>query len=976
MTTRTETEFEKKKIIVVGNGMVGYRFCKALVERDVGKQFSIRVYGEEPRPAYDRVQLTSFFTGKSAEELSLADAPWYASNDIDLQLASRVARIDRHLHRVILENGEEAEFDYVVFATGSAPFVPPIAGIEKEGVFVYRTIEDLEAIKAYAVHAKRATVIGGGLLGLEAAKAVVDLGLAVDVVEFAPRLMPRQLDDAASGLLSKKIAELGVRVLLQKQTLAIEGNGAITGLRFVDNSDIPTDMLIISAGIKPRDELARDAGLAIGQRGGILVNDTLQTSDDRIFAIGEVALHEGMIYGLVAPGYEMAEVLADHLTGGQRRFTGADMSTKLKLLGVEVASLGTADPMAAPERTVVVKDARKGIYKKITLSECGTRLEGGILVGDTADYGKLLHLFRTGEGMPTDPESLILGKGDDDGTSALPDSAQVCSCNNVSKGDICTAIRAAELTKLDEVKSCTTAGTGCGGCVPLVKDILTEELKKSGLEVKKVICEHFAMSRQELFHGIKIQQLKSYPAVLAHFGTGGGCEVCKPVVASILASLWNGLIVDQATIQDTNDRFLANIQRGGTYSVVPRVAGGEITPEKLIVLGEVARKYDLYCKITGGQRIDLLGARVEHLPDIWEELVAAGFESGHAYGKSVRTVKSCVGQTWCRYGVQDSTAFAIRIENRYRGIRSPHKLKFAVSGCVRECAEAQCKDVGLIATEKGWNLYVCGNGGAKPRHADLLISDIDEEQAITYMDRFLMYYIHTADPLQRTSVWLEKLEGGLGQLREVVINDSLGICETLEADMCRLVDTYHCEWAEVVRNPEKRALFTHYANSEAGDGTLSFVRERGQKRPADWPTSPFVSATQSVGDASWWKAGRVGTFPRDGGMAVEYGGVQLAVFHVAATGRWYVTQNMCPHKQDMVLSRGMVGEVGGVAKVACPLHKKQFSLEDGSCLSGEDLHVSTFEVRVDDGFVYVLLPPAGELASAVMPATECASANV
>jgi nitrite reductase (NADH) large subunit len=421
--------------------------------------------------------------------------------------------------------------------------------------------------------------------------------------------------------------------------------------------------------------------------------------------------------------------------------------------------------------------------------------------------------------------------------------------------------------------------------------------------------------------------------------------------------LWNEPITEQAVIQDTNDRFLANIQRGGTYSVVPRVPGGEITPDKLIAIGAVAKQYGLYCKITGGQRIDLLGARVDQLPDIWEALIAAGFESGHAYGKAVRTVKSCVGSTWCRFGVQDSTALAIRIEERYRGIRAPHKLKFAVSGCIRECAEAQCKDVGLIATEKGWNLYVCGNGGAKPRHADLLVSDIDTERAIQYIDRFLMYYIQTADPLTRTSVWLEKLEGGLEQVRDVVLRDSLGICETLEADMARLVDSYACEWKGVVENPARRAQFAQFANSPRPDPSLRWVEERGQRRPADW-ANDAAPAPLPMLDAplAWFDAGPEEAFPRDGGRAVDYGGTAIAVFRHAHAGRWYATQNVCPHKRESLLARGLLGEKAGEPKVACPLHKKQFSLETGACLSGDDLRIATFEVRVTDGRVLILLP--------------------
>ncbi len=964
-----KVEVIRKKVVVVGNGMVGHRFCKKLRELDSNTNFELIVYGEEPRAAYDRVQLTSYFSGNSVEDLTLDGLTWYQDNEVTLHVSKRITAIDRDARTVTVDDGTTQRYDYLVLATGSAPFVPPIDGVDKEGVFVYRTIEDLDAIKAYAETAETATVIGGGLLGLEAAKAVVDLGLDVHVVEFAPRLMPRQLDDEGSKLLVREIEALGVKVLLKHQTKRIEGNGSITGLTFMDDALLDTDMLIVSAGIRPRDELAREAGLAMGERGGVIVDDTMQTSDPTIFAIGELALHDGMIYGLVGPGYQMADTLAENLMGNEAHFTGADMSTKLKLMGVEVASLGSIDAEGPASDTVVVKDTVSGVYKKIILSEDRSKLLGGILVGDTSDYSNLLHTYRSLDGIVGEPKVLLLGSGGDGaaaGVAALPDDAQVCSCNNVSKGDICSAIRKHKLSDLGDVQSATCAGTGCGGCVPMVKDILAEEFKRAGVEVKKIVCAHFPLSRQELFHSVKVKKLQTFRDVLTECGTGGeGCEVCKPVVGSILASLWNDHIVEHATIQDTNDRFLANIQRGGTYSVVPRVPGGEITPDKLIVLGQVAKKYDLYCKITGGQRVDLLGARIEQLPDIWEELIIAGFESGHAYGKSLRTVKSCVGQTWCRYGVQDSTKFAIDLEERYRGVRSPHKLKMAVSGCVRECAEAQCKDVGLIATDKGWNLYLCGNGGAKPRHADLFASEIDTETAILYIDRFLMYYIHTADPLQRTSVWLEKLEGGLDHVKDVVINDSLGLCETLEADMARLIDTYQCEWASVVNNPEKRALFRHFANADEADPSLGFVEERTQKRPEDWPATEKESLSTTWSERSWWKAGRVGSFPKEGGMAVTYGGVQLAVFRYGVEDTWYATQNMCPHKQDMVLARGLLGDKGGVPKVACPMHKKQFSLEDGSCVSGDNLTVATFDVKVTDGFVYLHLPPAEELAEAI-----------
>jgi nitrite reductase (NADH) large subunit len=562
-------------------------------------------------------------------------------------------------------------------------------------------------------------------------------------------------------------------------------------------------------------------------------------------------------------------------------------------------------------------------------------------------------------------EELGLSGSADATDSALPDDAQVCSCNDVSAGAVRLKIRQDGLTTLGQVKACTRAGTGCGGCVPLVTDLLAAELKAAGVEVKPRLCEHFAFTRMELYEIVAAKGIKTFGQLVTEHGTGAGCEICKPAVASILASIHNEPVLkkEHRTLQDTNDRFLANIQRNGTYSIVPRVAGGEITPDKLIALGRVATKYDLYTKITGGQRIDLFGARVEQLPAIWEELIAAGFESGHAYGKALRTVKSCVGSTWCRYGVQDSTAFAIRIENRYKGIRSPHKLKSAVSGCVRECAEAQSKDFGLIATEKGWNVYVCGNGGATPRHADLLASNVDEETAVRLLDRFLVFYIRTADRLTRTSVWLEKMEGGIAHLRDVIVNDSLGIGADLDRQMAHLIATYECEWAGVVRDGERRAQFRHFANDDRGDDREGLVPERGQSRPDRRPRRDPI---QELGPRrlpvlrrQWVRVASVADVPTDGGIAIRHGGAQIALFH--AGGSWYATQNLCPHKREMVLARGIVGDQAGAPKVACPLHKNTFDLQTGRCLSGNELEIATFPVRVQGEDVFVELPPAEEL---------------
>jgi nitrite reductase (NADH) large subunit len=616
-------------------------------------------------------------------------------------------------------------------------------------------------------------------------------------------------------------------------------------MRFTDETVIDVDMLVISAGIKPRDELAKHCGIETGPRGGIVVDEQLQTSDPSIFAIGECALYNGMIYGLVAPGYEMAEVVANRLVDSTsvKSFTGFDMSTKLKLIGVDVASFG--DPFIMPKdgRTLVFEDTMKGIYKRINVSADGKQLLGGILVGEASQYNMLLQTCKNNIVLPPNPEDLIMGaRGGDSaeggaGVQNLPDEAVICSCENISKGAICSAVTEMNCENVDSIKKCTKAGTGCGGCVPMIKDLVIHTMKAQGKYVRNVLCEHFDYSRQELFDLVKINNLRTYNEVLDMLGKGDGCELCKPPVASILASLWNENILAKGndTAQDSNDRFLANIQKGGTYSVVPRIPGGEITPDKLIVIGSVAKKYNLYTKITGGQRIDLFGAHLNDLPFIWEELIAAGFESGHAYGKSLRTVKSCVGSTWCRFGLHDSVSFAIRIEERYRGLRSPHKLKGGVSGCIRECAEAQSKDFGIIATEKGWNLFVCGNGGSKPQHALLLASDLDSETCIRYIDRFLIFYIRTADPLTRTATWLNKMEGGINYLRNVVVNDSLGLAEQFELEMEALVKTYKCEWKEAIENPAIRKRFSHFVNApEEKDPSVKFDEMREQKRAAEW----------------------------------------------------------------------------------------------------------------------------------------------
>ncbi len=825
----------KPKLVVIGNGMVGQRFLEELVSREHG--YDITVFCEESRPAYDRVQLSSYFSGSTADDLSLVEQDFFAKHGINLMLHDEAIAIDRAAHQVLSRSGQRVDYDRLVLATGSYPFVPPIPGNDRVGCHVYRTIDDLDAIQASARVSQVGVVIGGGLLGLEAAKALKDLGLETHVIEFAPQLMAVQLDTVGGGVLRRKIEAMGVRVHTGKATQRIEdGRQQLHKLVFADG-ELEADLILFSAGIRPRDQLARDCGLQVGERGGVIIDNYCTTSDPAISAIGEVALWDGRIYGLVAPGYDMARqlanVLCDEVCSG---FCGADMSTKLKLLGVEVGSIGDAHARSEGALTCQFEDSITGVYKRLVISADGQKLLGAVLVGDTSDYGSLLQYSLNDMTLPSSPMSLILPAGDGKpalGVDALPDTAQICSCNNVSKGGLCAAISQGCST-MAALKSETRASATCGGCAALVKQVLDAELKRQGVAVNNHLCEHFAYSRQEIYHLVRINNIRSFDELLERFGQGHGCDICKPASASILASCWNDYVLDQRHVglQDTNDNFLANLQKDGSYSVVPRVPGGEITPEKLIVIGEVAKRYDLYTKITGGQRIDLFGARVEQLPLIWRDLIDAGFESGHAYGKSLRTVKSCVGSTWCRYGVQDSVAMAILVEERYRGLRSPHKLKMAVSGCTRECAEAQSKDVGVIATEKGWNLYLCGNGGMKPRHAELFASDLDDDTLIRYIDRFLMFYIQTADRLQRTSVWRDNLEGGLAYLQDVIINDSLGLAAELEAQMQSVIDTYECEWKRTVEDPQALRRFRSFVNDDSADEAIVYVRERGQKRPA------------------------------------------------------------------------------------------------------------------------------------------------
>lgn len=943
----------KPVLVLIGHGMVGHHFLEQCVSRNLHQQFRIVVFGEERYAAYDRVHLSEYFAGRSAQSLSLVEGDFFNQYGIELRLSEPVASIDREARLVRDASGHETHWDKLVLATGSYPFVPPVPGHDSDGCFVYRTLDDLDRIAACASTAKRGVVIGGGLLGLEAANALKQLGLETHVVEFAPNLMAVQLDGPGAAMLREKITAIGVGVHTSKATQAIVRHEDGLVLNFADGGTLSTDMVVFSAGIRPQDSLGRRGGLTVGERGGICIDDQCRTSDPDVLAIGECALWDNKIYGLVAPGYQMARIAAAQLAGETASFSGADMSTKLKLLGIDVASFGDAQGRTPGCQSYQWTHGPEQIYKKIVVSEDGKTLLGGVLVGDASDYATLLQMMLNAMALPARPESLILPELEGSapkalGVAALPDSAQICSCHNVSKGDICQAVNdgAGDMAAL---KSCTKAATGCGGCSALVKQVMEYQLATQGVEVKKDICEHFPWSRQEIYHLVRVNHIRTFEQLISRYGQGHGCEVCKPLVASVLASCWNEYLLKPAhlPLQDTNDRYFANIQKDGTYSVVPRMAAGEVTPDGLIAIGQIAKRYQLYSKITGGQRIDLFGARLESLPDIWRELADAGFETGHAYGKSLRTVKSCVGSTWCRYGVQDSTGLAVTLEHRYKGLRAPHKIKMAVSGCTRECAEAQGKDIGVIATEKGWNLYVCGNGGMKPRHADLFASDIDDATLIRTVDRLLMFYIRTADRLQRTSTWMDNLEGGVDYLREVILNDSLGIGEELEQEMARVVESYQCEWQTTLNDPQRLALFRSYVNSEQPDEAVQRHSLRGQPQPVATP----IHREGAASSRPWQAICALDAIPAEAGIGARLGERQIALFRFGE--QVYALDNLEPGSDANVLSRGILGDAAGEPIVISPLYKQRIRLRDGRSCEGGEPAVRAWPVKVENGTVWV-----------------------
>ncbi|PWY81244.1 nitrite reductase NiiA [Aspergillus eucalypticola CBS 122712] len=1012
---RRSASNRRQKIVVVGLGMVAISFIEKLVKQDSERRkYDIVVIGEEPHIAYNRVGLSSFFEHRKIEDLYLNPREWYGSikdRSFDYHLNTRVTDIFPDRKTVKTSTDDVIPYDILILATGSDAVLPTrTPGHDAKGIFVYRTISDLEKLIEFASKHKGETgvTVGGGLLGLEAAKAMTDLQDfgSVKLVDRNKWVLARQLDGDAGTLVTRKIRELGLDVLHEKRVARIntDDDNNVTGIVFEDGEELSCSCICFAIGVRPRDELGQSAGIQCAGRGGFVIDESLQTSIKDIYAIGECASWENQTFGIIAPGIEMADVLAYNLTNPDKEpksFKRPDLSTKLKLLGVDVASFGDffADrdgpkflPGQRPSmpsggaaedepavKALTYKDPFGGVYKKYLFTMDGKYLLGGMMIGDTKDYLKLNQMVKSQKELDVPPSQFILGAQScgEENADDLDDSTQICACHNVTKGDLVSNIKNGTCKTVAEVKSCTKAGTGCGGCMPLVQSIFNKAMLDMGQEVSNNLCAHIPHSRADLYNIIAIKQLKTFEDVMRTVGKNPdslGCELCKPAIASILSSLFNRHIMDKDLheLQETNDRFLANIQRNGTFSVVPRVPGGEITADKLITIGQVAKKYNLYCKITGGQRIDLFGAKKQDLLDIWTELVDAGMESGHAYAKSLRTIKSCVGTTWCRFGIGDSVGMAIRLEERYKSIRSPHKLKGAVSGCVRECAEAQNKDFGLISTDKGFNIFVGGNGGAKPRHSEILAKDVPPEKVIPMIDRYLIFYIRTADKLQRTARWIENLPGGIEYLREVVVEDKLGIGAEMEQQMQELVDSYFCEWTETVRNPKRRKYFQQFANTNDTVDTVEVIKERDQQRPTYWPSEPAKEDFKGHqwSSLSWQPIIKADYFsdgsPQMSSANLKRGDTQLAIFKVK--GKYYATQQMCPHKRAFVLSDGLIGDDdAGKYWVSCPYHKRNFELngeQAGRCSNDESMNIATFPIEErDDGWIYLKLPPVEELDS-------------
>jgi len=795
----------KLRLIVVGNGMAGVRAIEEILSRSGGQLFDITVFGDEPYGNYNRILLSNVLAGTDdTAEIYLNPKDWYTDNDVDLRAGVRVVRIDRFARVVHADDGTSMRYDRLIIATGSRSFFPPMEGMWVDnktltgGVFGFRSLDDCSAMLEYAKGKTKAAVIGGGLLGLEAARGLQNRGLEVDVVHATPTLMNAQLDDAAGAILRRSVEKIGINVHTEKRTTGVlSENGSVTGLVFSDGSEIECDMLVVSAGIRPNVGLARRAGLTVER--AIVVDDHLRSiDDDDVYVVGECVQHRGQVYGLVGPLWEQAAVLADHLTGTDSRavYQGSRMATKLKVAGVDVAAMGLKEPEHADDEFVQFSEPKHGIYKTIIVRD--GKLVGATLVGDVSKVAFLMHAFDRGLPLPEERISLMFDIGTpeaDVGAAELADDAQVCNCNGVSKSALVACVKGGEKT-VAGVMAKTRAGKGCGSCKGLVAQIV--EWSAGGAVESDPSADWYVpgipYDKPELLRLIHDLELHSVSSVFAALAPDGQEDAnSKMGLASLLQMMWADEYFDERDARFINDRVHANIQRDGTFSVVPQMKGGVTNSGQLRKIADVADKYQVpMIKLTGGQRIDLLGVRKEDLPAVWADL---DMPSGYAYGKSFRTVKTCVGSDFCRFGVGDSTSLGIAIEERFQGIAGPGKMKLAVTGCPRNCAEALCKDLGVVAIDGGrWEIYVGGAAGAHIRKGDLLATVDSPDEVIRLTGRFLQYYRENAKWLERTYAWVPRF--GIEQIRAVVVDDSEGIGQRLDAEMQKAVDAYRDPWKD------------------------------------------------------------------------------------------------------------------------------------------------------------------------------------
>jgi nitrite reductase (NADH) large subunit len=793
----------RENLVVIGNGMVGAKTVEEILARDRSR-FRITMFGEEPYGNYNRILLSNVLNGAQDEkEIFINTLSWYERNDILLRAGVKAIAIDRERKTVRGEDGSEDPYDKLILATGSRPFVPPMEGADREGVFLFRTIDDCRRIASYAENCRRAVVIGGGLLGLEAARGLLTHGVDVTIVEVAPHLMVQQLDADGGAILRRAMEAMGVASLLGKKTAALLGDGRVSALRFEDGETLETDMVVISCGIRPNSEIARACGLTVER--AVVTDDRMRTSDPDIFAVGECAQHRGRVYGLVAPLYEQAQVLADALTGTvpDSEYRGSKLATKLKVMGVDLVSMGRVSDVREGDEIVQYAEAEKGVYKKLVLRD--NKIAAGCLLGDTDNNGALMDLFVRDAEAPERRASLLFPSHADGAPDVMniPNEALICSCHQVRKKGILEAIGNGYCS-INTLGGCTKAGTGCGGCKPILQDLLGAYAANVERDPRDSwYVPGLPYPKAELIRQIKARGLKSVSAVFAELAGGEEDPASKMGLASLLKSVWNEDYEDERDARFINDRVHANIQKDATYSVVPRIYGGITTPDQLRRIADAAEKYDVkMVKITGGQRIDLLGVKKEDLPAIWRDL---GMPSGHAYAKAFRTCKTCVGTEFCRFGVGNSAELGVSVERRFQGIEFPHKVKLAASGCPRNCAEATVKDIGYVAVNDGWEIYVGGAAGSRVRAGDLLCKAETQEEVLRITGRFMQYYREHGKWMERTHAFVERV--GIDRLRALLAEDSEGICSGLDEEIQKATNAYVDPWAEAERpyHPEQFA---------------------------------------------------------------------------------------------------------------------------------------------------------------------------